>query len=67
MFSCALDPAVTGGILKALELASGPDGDEKRKRIVENSDYLRSLLKNKVDIGTSQSWVIPIIYVHHQK
>ncbi len=67
MFSCALDPAVTGGILKALELASGHDGDEKRKRIVENSDYLRSLLKNKVDIGTSQSWVIPIIFGDERK
>ena len=67
MFSCALDPAVTGGILKALELASGPDGNEKRKRIVENADYLRSLLKNKVDIGTSQSWVIPIIFGDERK
>ena len=67
MFSCALDPAVTGGILKALELASGPDGDKKRKRIVENADHLRSLLKNKVDIGTSQSWVIPIIFGDERK
>ena len=67
MFSCALDPAVTGGILKALELASGPDGDEKRKRIVENADYLRSLLKNRVDIGTSQSWVIPVIFGDERK
>jgi len=67
MFSCALDPAVTGGILKALELASGPDGDEKRKRIVENADHLRSLLKTKVDIGTSQSWVIPIIFGDERK
>jgi len=67
MFSCALDPAVTGGILKALELASGPDGDEKRKRIIENADHLRSLLKNKVDIGTSQSWVIPIIFGDERK
>ena len=67
MFSCALDPAVTGGILKALELASGPDGDEKRKRIVENADHLRSLLKNKVDIGTSQSWVIPVIFGDERK
>ena len=67
MFSCALDPAVTGGILKALELASGPDGNEKRKRIVENADHLRSLLKNKVDIGTSQSWVIPIIFGDERK
>ena len=67
MFSCALDPAVTGGILKALELASGPDGDQKRKRIIENADYLRSLLKDKVDIGTSHSWVIPIIFGDERK
>ena len=67
MFSCALDPAVTGGILKALELASGSDGDQKRKRIIENAEYLRSLLKNKVDIGTSHSWVIPIIFGDERK
>jgi len=67
MFSCALDPAVTGGIIKALELASGNDGDEKRKRIIENADYLRSLLKDKVDIGTSHSWVIPIIFGDERK
>ncbi|GIT57669.1 MAG: hypothetical protein Ct9H300mP18_10980 [Candidatus Neomarinimicrobiota bacterium] len=63
MFSCALDPAVTGGILKALELAAGPDGDQKRKRIIENADYLRSLLKDKVNIGTSQSWVFQLFLV----
>ena len=67
MFSCALDPAVTGGIIKALELASGTDGDQKRKRIIDNADYLRSLLKDKVDIGTSQSWVIPIIFGDERK
>jgi len=67
MFSCALDPAVTGGIIKALELAAGPDGDQKRKRIIKNADYLRSLLKDKVDIGTSQSWVIPIIFGDERK
>jgi len=67
MFSCALDPAVTGGIIKALELASGTDGDEKRKRIIENADYLRSILKDKVDIGTSHSWVIPIIFGDERK
>ena len=67
MISCALDPAVTGGIIKALELASGTDGDQKRKRIIDNADYLRSLLKDKVDIGTSQSWVIPIIFGDERK
>ena len=62
MFSCALDPAVTGGLIKVLELAGGQDGFEKRKRIIHNADYLRSKLQGKVDIGTSRSWVVPVIY-----
>src|SRR5207302_622213 len=32
MFSCALDPAVTGGIIKSLELARGEDGNQRRER-----------------------------------
>ena len=62
MFSCALDPAVTGGLIKALELAMGPDGHAKRKRIRDNADYLREKLQGKVDIGDSHSWIIPVIY-----
>ena len=62
MFSCALDPAVTGGLVKAVELAGSKDGDEKRKRIIKNSNYLRSLLEDQVDIGTSTTWIVPIIY-----
>ena len=62
MFSCAIDPAVTGGLIKSLELAAGPDGDAKRKRILHNADYLRSLLQGKLDLGTSHSWIIPVIY-----
>jgi glycine C-acetyltransferase len=62
MFSCALDPGVTGGLIKSIELAGGTDGSERRKRIIDNADYLRSKLKGHVDIGTSSSWIIPIIY-----
>ncbi|MBH31597.1 MAG: 8-amino-7-oxononanoate synthase [Candidatus Marinimicrobia bacterium] len=62
MFSCALDPGVTGGLVKAVELAGSSDGDERRKRISQNSDYLRSKLAGHVDIGTSSSWIIPVIY-----
>ena len=62
MFSCALDPAVTGGLIKALELAGGPDGDAKRKRIRSNADYMRSKLQGHVDIGSSHSWIIPVIF-----
>lgn len=62
MFSCALDPAVTGGLVKSLELASGPDGERKRKRIISNANYLRSKLQGHVDTGVSHSWIIPVIY-----
>ncbi len=62
MFSCALDPGVTGGLIKSIELAGGTDGKKRRKRIIDNAEYLRSKLKGNVDIGTSSSWIIPIIY-----
>ncbi|MFC1484306.1 aminotransferase class I/II-fold pyridoxal phosphate-dependent enzyme [Candidatus Neomarinimicrobiota bacterium] len=62
MFSCALDPAVTGGLIKALDLAMGADGKAKRKRILDNADYLRNKLSGKVDTGDSHSWIIPVIY-----
>ncbi len=67
MFSCAIDPGVTGGIRKSLELSRSEDGRVKRKRIRENGDYLRSLLRGKVDIGTSQAWVVPIIFGDERK
>ena len=62
MFSCALDPAITGGLVKVLELAGGPDGKAKRERIRSNAEYMRSKLQGYVDIGSSQSWIIPVIY-----
>jgi 7-keto-8-aminopelargonate synthetase-like enzyme len=62
MFSCGLDPAVTGGIRKSLELAQTSEGDERRARVRENADYLRSLLTPRLDIGPSESWIVPVIY-----
>jgi 7-keto-8-aminopelargonate synthetase-like enzyme len=61
-FSCALDPAVTGGIDKALELAMGPDGQERRQRLWDNAASMRSRLRSQVVIGESESWVIPVMY-----
>lgn len=62
MFSCALDPAVTGGVTRALHLAAGADGDARRLRLHANAAYLRSRLAEHVDIGPSESWIIPVIY-----
>lgn len=62
LFSCALDPAVTGGMIKVLELASGAVGDERRRRLVANARRLRELLAPHVPIGPSESWIVPVIF-----
>lgn len=62
MFSCALDPAVTGGILVALELMQGPEGAARRGRVLANAGLLRDQLRPFVDIGESESWVIPVLF-----
>jgi 7-keto-8-aminopelargonate synthetase-like enzyme len=62
MFSCALDPAVTAGITKGLELGAGSDGDARRARLQKNSSQLRSALAGKVQIGRSRSWIVPVIF-----
>lgn len=62
MFSCALGPAVTAGVTKALELAAGSEGDERRARVRSNAERLRSRLRGQVDIGRSRSWIVPVIY-----
>jgi glycine C-acetyltransferase len=62
MFSCALDPAVTGGITRALELAASSDGRERRARLQTNAALLRTALDGKVNIGRSRSWIVPVIF-----
>jgi glycine C-acetyltransferase len=60
VFSCALAPGVVGGLLKACEIAR--DEPELRDRLWKNSAYLQGLLRERgVDIGDSQSQVIPIM------
>jgi 7-keto-8-aminopelargonate synthetase-like enzyme len=67
MFSCALDPAVTGGMVKVVELAGGPLGSERRKRLKSNADYFRNLLKGKVSLGVSESWVVIVNFGNESK
>ncbi|GAB63505.1 MAG: aminotransferase class I/II-fold pyridoxal phosphate-dependent enzyme [Candidatus Jettenia sp.] len=62
MFSCALDPAVTGGMIKVLELASGPEGEKRRRLLRENAAYFRKKLAGKVDMRNSKSWIVPVIF-----
>jgi 7-keto-8-aminopelargonate synthetase-like enzyme len=62
MFSAAIDPAVTAGVTRGLELASGPDGERRRAQLRANAALLRSLLRGRVEIGRSESWIVPVIY-----
>ena len=62
MFSCALDPAVTGGMVKALEIASSPEGARRRRQVAENAAHFRNLLRGKVNLGVSESWVVTVIF-----
>ena len=59
-FSCALSPAVVGGLLKALELARNEP--ELRTELWKNVAYMQNLLADAgVPIGDSTSQVIPIM------
>ena len=59
-FSCALSPAVVGGLLKALELARNEP--ELRTKLWKNVAYMQNLLADAgVPIGDSTSQVIPIM------
>jgi len=62
MFSCALDPAITAGITRSLELAAGSDGEERRRRLHRNAAQLRGALQDEVEIRGSGSWIVPVIF-----
>ena len=62
MFSAAIDPAVTAGVTRGLELGMGEAGDAARDRLRKNAALLRSLLKGRVKIGDSESWIVPVIF-----
>lgn len=60
VFSCALPPANLGALVKILELAQGEDGRRRRQRIQENTAHFRGLLQGKVDLGTSEAWIVTV-------
>lgn len=67
MFSCALDPAVTGGMIKVIELAGSEEGRQRRQRLLENANYLSLLLDGKVNLGKSETWIVTVIYGNDKK
>lgn len=60
VFSCALPPGVTAGISKALDIVQAEP--ELRTRLWENVEFMQDRLRKAgVDIGDSESQVIPIM------
>jgi 8-amino-7-oxononanoate synthase len=60
VFSCALSPVVTAGVLKSLEISQAEP--QLRKQLWDNVAYIRRRLEAEgVDIGQSTSQVIPIM------
>lgn len=62
MFSCAIDPAVTAGVAKSLEIGASPEGAARRQRLSHNVAYLKGLLAGQVNLGASESWITTVIY-----
>lgn len=62
MFSAAIDPAVTAGVTRGVELGASEEGAAARTRLHANASLLRSLLTGKVRLGHSESWIIPVIF-----
>lgn len=67
MFSCALDPAVSSGLVKVIELAQSQDGTIRRQKIKKNAAYLRSLLSEKMNLVEGSTWILGIIYGDESK
>lgn len=62
MFSCALDPAVAGGVTKALDILGSEEGAARRARLEANAARLRERLRGRVDLGRSESWIVTVVY-----
>jgi 7-keto-8-aminopelargonate synthetase-like enzyme len=59
-FSCALPPAIVAGLMKAFEIATRDSS--LRDKLWENTAYMKErLLGMKLDLGKTESQVIPII------
>lgn len=62
MFSCAMAPAVAGGLTRALELLGSPEGALRRGRLARNAARLRDRLAPHVDLGISGGWIVTVRY-----
>jgi glycine C-acetyltransferase len=66
VFSCALSPVVTAGVLEALHIAQREP--QLRERLWSNVTYMRGLLAAAgIDVGESTSQIIPVMIRNDRK
>jgi glycine C-acetyltransferase len=61
-FSTGLDPAVAGGVTRALQLAKTEDGQRRRDSVKRNAAFLLERLRGRVNTGSTGSWIVPVIF-----
>ena len=66
MFSCALDPAVTAGMTRVVELAAGADGNERRAKLAANTALMHSYIHGRIDTMSGSSWIVPVMFGSEQ-
>ena len=62
VFSCAMDPAVAGGLVKVIELVSSEDGCERRSRLHRNCQHLAKKLSGFLNVEADLKWIIPVVF-----
>jgi glycine C-acetyltransferase len=66
VFSCALSPVVTAGVLRSLELAQAEP--QLREQLWANVRHMRARLEEGgIDVGDSTSQIIPIMVRHDRR
>lgn len=68
IYSTAIPPAVGSAGVAALDIISGPEGEQRRKQLDANTSKIMVCLKNLgYDTGQSQSQIIPVFIADNRR
>ena len=68
MFSCALPPGLTAGMIRVIEIASSDEGERRRRRLLSSTDYFINKLRDlNIDIGKTCTWIVPYVFGDESK